>query len=191
MDKFDGQQSIGLFIVFAIVAISSPETVPIVWAAEAHGKGHSPSANTDIGRCGKADDATRKIETVMLDNRYEPNTLEIIEGETVRFVVCNIGKLVHEFSIANAAKHIAHQPEMMMMVEHGVLEAGRINWDAVKRMQATEGHGMHEEENSVLLEPGKSGEIVWTFPKHADLQFACNFPGHYEAGMHGPVKLIH
>ena len=50
---------------------------------------------------------------------------------------------------------------------------------------------MHNEANSVLLEPGKSGEVVWTFPKHFDLEFACNDPGHYETGMHGTVNLSH
>ena len=49
-----------------------------------------------------------------------------------------------------------------MMMEHRVLESDRINWDAAKKMQKTMGHGMHEEANSVLLEPGKTGE--WESP---------------------------
>jgi uncharacterized cupredoxin-like copper-binding protein len=53
------------------------------------------------------------------------------------------------------------------------------------------GHGMHNEPNSLLLEPGKSGEIIWKFPKHAKLEFACNVPGHYDAGMMGEIKLSH
>jgi uncharacterized cupredoxin-like copper-binding protein len=63
--------------------------------------------------------------------------------------------------------------------------------DAAKKMQKTMGHEMHEEANSVLLEPGKTGEIVWTFPSHAKLQFACNIPGHYQSGMQGEIKLSH
>ena len=80
---------------------------------------------------------------------------------------------------------------MMMMVEHGVLEPDRINWDAAKKMQASMGHGMHDEPNSVLLEPGKTGEIIWTFSNRAKLEFACNIPGHYESGMVGNIKLEH
>jgi uncharacterized cupredoxin-like copper-binding protein len=53
------------------------------------------------------------------------------------------------------------------------------------------GHGMHNEPNSKLLEPGRSGEIIWTFPKLADLEFACNIPGHYDSGMVGKIKLMH
>ena len=58
-----------------------------------------------------------------------------------------------------------------------------------KKMQKEMGHGMHEEPNSVLIEPGKSGEIVWTFPKHAELEFACNIPGHYGSGMKGKFSI--
>lgn len=142
-----------------------------------------------VGEPGKAAEAAQTIEVTMYDNYYEPETISVKAGETVRFVVRNDGSLVHEFSIATAEMHKAHQPEMMMMVEHGVLEADRINMDAAKAMQESMGHGMHDEPNSVLLEPGETGELVWTFPQDADLEFACNVPGHYEAGMTGDIEL--
>jgi uncharacterized cupredoxin-like copper-binding protein len=28
---------------------------------------------------------------------------------------------------------------------------------------------------------------VWTFTEKADLEFACNVPGHYQAGMYGDI----
>lgn len=151
--------------------------------------GHDAGGKT--GMPGKAADATRTIEIIMHDNYFEPESLDIKEGETVRFVVKNAGEFVHEFNIATAEMHKAHGPEMMMMMEHGVLQADKIDWDAAKKMQASMGHGMHNDPNSVLLEPGKTGEVVWTFPDHAKLEFACNVPGHYDSGMVGPVKLSH
>ena len=45
------------------------------------------------------------------------------------------------------------------MITHGVIEADKINWDAAKLMQKKLGHGMHNEPNSVLLEPGETAEI--------------------------------
>jgi uncharacterized cupredoxin-like copper-binding protein len=144
-----------------------------------------------IGEPGDPSRVSRTIEIVMLDNYYEPEELDIKEGETVKFLVHNKGALVHEFNIATAAMHKAHQPEMLMMVQHGVLMGDRIDHAAAKAMQASMGHGMHDEPNSVLLEPGKSAEIVWKFPEHAELEFACNVPGHYDAGMQGPIKLSH
>ena len=110
-------------------------------------------------------------------------------GETVRFVVRNAGELVHEFNIATAEMHHEHQSEMMMMVDHGVLEPDRINLEAAARMQASMGHGMHDAANSALLEPGKTGEVIWTFGESTELEFACYIPGHYDAGMTGQIKL--
>jgi uncharacterized cupredoxin-like copper-binding protein len=177
--------------VAGILALFIPLGISSAFAAGKHGSGHGHGDGKDIGKPGKTSDVTRTIEIIMKDNFYEPESLTIKEGETIRFVIKNAGELVHEFNIATAEMHVAHQPEMMMMMEHGVLEPDRINWDAAKKMQETMGHGMHNEPNSVLLEPGKSGEMIWTFPAHTKLQFGCNVPGHYDAGMQGDIKLTH
>ena len=174
---------------FSLVAIVLSATVATAHAAGTHGSGHG--AKADTGKPGDAAKASRTIEVTMFDNYYEPESLSIKEGETVRFIIHNKGALVHEFNIATAEMHVAHQPEMLMMAQHGVLTGDRIDHHAAKAMQGSMGRGMHEESNSVLLEPGKSGEIVWTFPQHTKLQFACNVPGHYEAGMQGDIKLSH
>ena len=83
------------------------------------------------------------------------------------------------------ARDISALATAALMMEHGVLEPDRINHDKMKM-----GGMMHKDPNSVLLEPGKSAEIIWTFPKaKTKLEFACNVPGHYEAGMVGPVHI--
>ena len=46
----------------------------------------------------------------------------------------------------------------------------------------------HDDPNSVLLEPGKQGEIIWKFTDKVTLEIACNVPGHYDAGMVARVK---
>jgi uncharacterized cupredoxin-like copper-binding protein len=56
-------------------------------------------------------------------------------------------------------------------------------------MQAAMGHGLHNDPNSALLEPGATGEVVWTFPAYGEIEFACNVPGHYDAGMSGEIEL--
>lgn len=170
---------------FLIVVTFGMQALAAGSGDHAHGK----SAN--IGHPGKASKATQTVKVAMYDYYYNPKNLSFKGGETVRFIVKNAGEFVHEFNIATAAMHKAHAPEMMMMVEHGVLEPDKINWDAAKAMQKSMGHGMHNEPNSVLLEPGKTGEIVWTFPNHVELEFACNIPGHYETGMVGKIRLTH
>lgn len=177
-----------IYAAAAVIALSLSTFSGPVLAGAGHGNTEKAGKT---GSPGKASDATRTIEVTMRDNFYEPESISVKEGETVRFVIKNAGEFVHEFNIATGDMHKAHAPEMMMMMEHGVLQADKIDWEAAKKMQASMGHGMHNDPNSVLLEPGKSGEVVWTFPKHTKLEFACNVPGHYESGMVGKIKLSH
>ncbi|SPH25012.1 hypothetical protein DEA8626_04047 [Defluviimonas aquaemixtae] len=46
----------------------------------------------------------------------------------------------------------------------------------------------HEEPNSILLEPGKSAEVIWTFSGDARIEVSCNVPGHRESGMMAPIR---
>jgi len=154
-------------------------------AGEKGGHGHQ----LDFGAPGKASDVTRTVDIVLKENFFEPESIDVKAGETVRFRVRNDGELVHEFNIGTAGMHAGHQKEMMTMMEHGVLEADRINYNMMK-MDMGGGRTMeHNDPNSVLLEPGKSGEVIWKFMKAMELEFACNVPGHYEAGMMGKMHV--
>ncbi|MEQ9639446.1 MAG: cupredoxin family protein [Alphaproteobacteria bacterium] len=178
----------GAAIVGAGLALASPSYAASHGhgGGHGHGKGHSMSSAT--GAAGKASDVTRTVEVTMRDNFYEPENIAIANGETVRFVITNAGELVHEFNIGTAAMHAKHQEEMMMMVEHGALEADRIHHDRMK-MDMGGGKTMeHNDPNAVLLEPGQSGEVIWSFTTDAELEFACNVPGHYDAGMMGHIR---
>jgi uncharacterized cupredoxin-like copper-binding protein len=46
----------------------------------------------------------------------------------------------------------------------------------------------HNDPNSILVNPGETRELTWTFSGDAELEFACNMPGHYQAGMVGEFK---
>ncbi|MDZ7841689.1 MAG: plastocyanin/azurin family copper-binding protein [Gammaproteobacteria bacterium] len=152
-----------------------------VHAAGEHAGGH-------YGEPGQAGNVTRTIEVTMLDNYFEPEVISVRPGETIRFRVKNEGALVHEFNIGTAAMHEAHQEEMQMMVEHGVINGDHIDHDMMA-MDMGDGHSMkHDHTNSVLMEPGETKEIIWTFTEAADLEFACNVPGHYQAGMYGDIE---
>ena len=136
-----------------------------------------------IGEKGEANKVDRVIEVKMYDTFYEPNEFKIKKNETIKFIVHNYGELVHEFNIATKEMHLKHQPEMMKMVENEILLANKIDRKKMKEM-AKEDHSMsHSHANSVLLEPSMSGEIIWKFNTNADLEAACNVPGHYESGM--------
>ena len=154
-----------------------------------HGHGHGDhGAMGAIGEAGKAADVTRTITVTMIDNLYDPENITVKAGETIRFKIVNKGEFLHEFGLGTAAMHKKHQAEMMKMWEHGMIEADRINHDKMK-MDHGDGHAMkHDDPNSILLEPGKSGEIIWKFTQPTKLEFACNIPGHYESGMMGEIR---
>ena len=38
--------------------------------------------------------------------------------------------------------------------------------------------------------PGKTGEIVWTFNRAGEFEFACLIAGHYQGGMVGTIKVV-
>ncbi|EWY42482.1 hypothetical protein N825_00770 [Skermanella stibiiresistens SB22] len=145
-----------------------------------------------IGEPAKATPKTRTIQITMGDNFYEPETIPVKAGETVRFVIKNTGEFLHEFNIGTTAMHAAHQKEMAMMVDHGMLSATGVDVKKMKMDHSTMpgmGHSMkHDDPNSVLVEPGQTKELVWKFTKPATLEFACNMPGHYESGMVGKVN---
>ena len=136
-----------------------------------------------IGEKGKLSEVERTIQIKMYDNYYEPKEINVKRSETIKFIVTNYGELVHEFNIATKEMHIEHQPEMMKMVENQILLADKIDMKKMKEM-AKKDHSMgHSHSNSVLLEPNQSAELIWKFSTDANLEAACNVPGHYESGM--------
>jgi uncharacterized cupredoxin-like copper-binding protein len=143
----------------------------------------------EIGHPGAASEVDRTIEVKMGDNFFQPHDIDVKPGETIRFVLMNEGSLLHEFNIGKAAAHAAHQKEMAAMVQNGTLTSTGKGHD-----MSGMGHDMgdmkmpgmeHNDPNSVLIEPGTSKELVWTFTKSTRLEFACNMPGHYQSGMVG------
>ena len=47
----------------------------------------------------------------------------------------------------------------------------------------------HDEPYMAHVEPGQRGDIVWTFNRPGDFEFACLIPGHFEAGMRGTIRV--
>ncbi|WP_203299711.1 cupredoxin domain-containing protein [Marinobacter sediminum] len=171
---------------FALATLAMSLSLSAMGADSHHsGHGHGWSG----GEPGKASAVSRTINIDMHDNYFEPESIDVKAGETVRFVVSNKGSLVHEFNVGTPDMHEARQVEMKMLVEHGVIQGGALN-HAMMEMDMGGGHSMKQDDpNSVLLEPGDSREVVWTFTGAGDLEFACNVPGHYQAGMYGDVNV--
>ena len=169
-----------LAVAACVLALSSP-----VWAGPAH--------TYDFGQPAPAAKATRSVEVVLNDMSFDPKAIQVKAGETIRFVLVNKGQLLHEFNLGDAAMHAAHQREMLQMQQSGMLTPTgmkEMSHDMPGMDHAAMGHGMkHDDPNSVLVEPGKTAELTWTFSKATSLEFACNIPGHYQAGMVGKLTV--
>ncbi|KQU87642.1 hypothetical protein ASC78_26060 [Variovorax sp. Root318D1] len=138
-----------------------------VSAAGNHAGGHGHDADEAIGKPGVAAKATRTIHVDMTDGmRFNPASISVKQGETVRFVVKNSGQLKHELVLGTEKE----------LKEH---------YEAMKKNPEME----HADPNMVTLAAGKSGEIVWQFTKAGKVDFACLQPGHYDAGMKGAVTV--
>jgi uncharacterized cupredoxin-like copper-binding protein len=154
-------------IVLLALTLSS-----VVFAAGEHAAGHGHShsdsaAQSAIGKPGVKAKASRTVTVEMSDNmRFTPSEIQVKQGETVRFMVKNIGQVKHELSLGTQKELLEHLEQM-------------------KKFPEME----HDEPSKVTLAPGKQGEIVWQFTTAGVLNFACLMPGHYEAGMQGAVMV--
>jgi len=146
-----------------------------VQPAFAHGNAHQPSRGAiDIsdeshafGRQGDPKQATRTVKIAMRDTmRFSPAEITIRQGETVRFVVINDGKTMHEMVLGTMAQ----------LKQHGAL---------MKQFPGME----HDAPYMAHVAPGTGQEMVWQFTEPGEFHFGCLIPGHFEAGMIGKITV--
>lgn len=110
-------------------------------------------------------DGVREITVAMESFSYEPASLTVDAGTTVRFVFRNPDKVVHEAIIGDAEFQDEHE----------------------QRAKETEAH--HGGAEAVDVAPGKSEELTHTFDEPGTLIIGCHEPGHYAGGMKAEVKV--
>jgi uncharacterized cupredoxin-like copper-binding protein len=155
----------------ALIGISTAISIN-VWAHgdETHAKKAGPVRKEQMawGIAGDAKAVTQTVTFAMSDAmRFTPDKLDVKQGETVRFVLHNGGKVLHEMVIGTRKD----------LEEHAALMVKFPNME-------------HEEPYMAHVPAGKTGEIIWTFNKAGDFDFACLVAGHYQAGMTGRIKVV-
>lgn len=148
-----------------LLAIPAALLAMTAMAAGEHAGGHG--GVDEIGRPGVASRVTRTVHVDMTDDmRFHTSKIAVKQGETIRFVAKNSGKVKHEMVLGTAKE----------LKEH---------YEVMKKNPEME----HADANMVTVAPGKSGEIIWQFTKAGKVDFACLQPGHYDAGMKGMVNV--
>jgi uncharacterized cupredoxin-like copper-binding protein len=151
----------------AVVAMALSAAPALAHGNKPHAGGAVTKVQTEWGIAADRIQARRSIEVAMGDDmRFRPERIELRLGETVRFVVRNKGRQMHEFVIGTRAENRKHAE---LMLKHPGME--------------------HDEPWMAHVEPGRAGEIVWTFNRAGEFEFACLIAGHYQAGMVGTIRV--
>ena len=145
-------------------------------AAWGHGESqHKRSAKTQAKvseekAFGREGDPKKVSQTIRIDMRdemeYLPNGLRLKVGDTVKFVVRNSGRIMHEL-VLGTMEELKEHAELMR--KHPGME--------------------HDEPYMAHVAPGKTETIVWRFTKPGAFYYGCLVPGHFEAGMVGIVRV--
>lgn len=133
-----------------------------------HGAKPRQAISKDVHPWGREGDPRKAVRTIAVDMndtmRFKPAEVTVKQGETVKFVVSNSGKLLHEMVIGTEQELIKHAE---LMKKHPGME--------------------HEEPYMAHVNPGGKETIAWTFTNAGTFMYGCLVPGHWEAGMKGKI----
>jgi len=155
----------GLLVILSLIAGS-------VWAhSDSKGRGKSTQPiSAEEKAFGRPGDPTKILRTIHIDMsdemEYLPNGLRLKAGDTVKFVVRNSGRIMHELVLGTMQELREHSE---VMRKHPQME--------------------HDEPYMAHVAPGKTETIVWQFSKPGAFFYGCLVPGHFEAGMIGTVRV--
>ncbi len=154
--------------LIAILSITTGATAVFAHNNSASSTASTEKVQTAWGIAGNAKAVNRTITVTMTDQmRFTPAELQVRVGDTVRLVVRNAGKGLHELVIGTKAELDAHAA---LMLKFPGME--------------------HSEPYMAHVNPGKTSQLIWTFNRVGDFEFACLLPGHYQAGMVGKIKVM-
>jgi len=107
---------------------------------------------------GSSAEATRTVDVTMKEFSYDPATVAVKAGETVKFVFHNQGQILHDAFIGDEAAQAEHEKQMR--------------------------EGMQDHSDTMLkVIPGQTGILTHTFKPGESLIIGCHETGHYQAGM--------
>lgn len=153
--------------LLAIALLCAP-LASLAHDAQGHTKtGPANKVQKEWGIAADAKAVTRTVEIAMTDSmRFSPDRIHIKQGEVVKFVIKNSGKMLHEMVLGTKEQLDAHAAMMAKFP----------NMD-------------HDEPYMTHVKPGATSEIIWNFNRAGNFDFACLIAGHYQAGMVGKISV--
>jgi uncharacterized cupredoxin-like copper-binding protein len=105
----------------------------------------------------------RTVHLTIHFSSFDPDRIDALPGETVRFVIVNTDPIDHEFILGDVAVQQIHE----------------LGTEAVHPPKPGE----------VSVPAGTTATTTYTFGTPGELTFACHLPGHFAYGMHGVVSI--
>src|SRR6218665_2008179 len=141
---------------------------PAPWAPDGHTGPPLAQQQKAWGIAGDTRAVARTITLRMTDDmRFTPRHIEVREGETVRLRARNEGQALHEIVLGTKADLAAHAALM------------------------SQPPGMqHDGPSMAHVQAGQQRDIVWTFNRPGQFDFACLVAGHYQSGMTGTITVL-
>lgn len=113
--------------------------------------------------------------------KYNIESFSVKAGETVRLTLKNIGKMP-KFSMGHNVVILTQGTDSLAFVEAAA--------NSAVTDYVPEGSEKKVIAHTKLLGGGEEDSIVFTAPtKTGDYPFVCSFPGHYQVGMKGTMKV--
>ena len=117
------------------------------------------------------DSSPRRIDLTMTDQMtFEPATIQVRRGETVRFVVRNASNEDHE-------AYIGTEEEQRL---HATVHSALSSEEQTKTTHM--GYAVH-------VPAFGNGEMLARFDEDVEYVIGCHYPGHYEAGMRAAIEV--
>lgn len=124
-----------------------------------------PAASTPTGPAPAP--SGHPVTTVVLrarHSRFQPGTVRVPAGATVRFVVHNDDPIDHELIVGGPGVHRRH--------EHG-----------------RDAHHHGDEPGEVSVPAEATAVTTFRFSRPGPVAFGCHLPGHWDYGMRGTVAV--
>ena len=122
------------------------------------------------------------VRTVHIDMQlisFATKSITVTAGETIRFVIRNMTEAIpHEFTIGTKNMQQGRRELLDQMSRVAPFKDPSHDSD------------LYRAPNAVVVMPGETRELIWTFTETQKLEFGCNIPGHYESGMKGDFQVL-
>lgn len=138
------------------------------------------SCVTHASHNGQAADVASRVRTLTVEMdalEFDPKSISVRKGETIRFVLHNRGEVAHDFTIGTPAMQEARRSFIRVLFDAGELDPNKPVTHS------------HNHPNGIVVPAGQTKELIWTFKKTQNIEFGCNIPLHYEGGMRGDFSI--